>query len=57
MYIKQYNETSCFELIKFVTEDYFEKHANITTKLKQKLFTKVIKMSSKEALVWISRDN
>ncbi len=38
----------CFKLIKFITEDYFTDHTNITTKLKQILFTKVIKMPSKE---------
>ncbi len=55
--LNQYNETSCFQLIKLVTEYYFEEHANITTKLKQKLFTKVIKMSSKEALFGINRES
>ena len=33
-----YNKTSCFKRIKFITEE----HANITTKLSWKLFTKVI---------------
>ncbi len=46
-----YNKTSCFEYIKFITEDYFAKHTNITTKLKLKLFTKVIKKPSEEAWV------
>jgi len=32
-----------------ITEDYFPKHTNITTKLKWKLFTKVIREPSKEA--------
>ncbi len=31
------------------TEDYFTEHTNITTKLKLKLFTKVIEELSKEA--------
>ncbi len=35
---------SCFELIEFITEDIKVKHTNITTKLKWKVFTKVIKM-------------
>ncbi len=43
--------------IKFNTEDYFTEHTNITTELKQKLFTKVIKMLSKEAWVWIDRES
>ena len=33
----------------FITEDNFTEHTNITTKLKQKLFTKEIKEPSKEA--------
>jgi hypothetical protein len=49
--LPQYNKTSCFEQIKFITEDYFTDHTNIATKLKWKLFTKVIKMPSKEAWV------
>ncbi len=52
-----YNETSCWEQIKFITEDYFTEHTNITTKLKQKLFTQVIKLPSKEAWVWIDRES
>ncbi len=40
---------------KFITEDCFTKYTNIATKLKWKLFTKVIKRSSKEAWVWIYR--
>ncbi len=39
--------------IEFITEDWFTKHTNITTKLKWKLFTKVIKSPSEEAWVWI----
>ncbi len=35
----------------FNTEDYFTEYTNITTKLKQKLFTKLIKMLNKEAWV------
>jgi hypothetical protein len=42
---------SGFQSIKFITEDTKAKRTNITTKLKQKLFTKIIKTSSKEALV------
>ncbi len=38
--------------MKFITEDFFTKHANIKTKLKWKLFiTKVIRELSKEAWV------
>ncbi len=33
----------------FITKDYFPKHANITTKLKQILFTKEIREQSKES--------
>jgi hypothetical protein len=32
-----------------ISEDSFTEHTNTTTRLKQKLFTKVIKMPSKEA--------
>ncbi len=39
----------------FITEYYFTQHTNIITKLERKLFTKVIKMPSKEAWVWIDR--
>ncbi len=35
--------------IRKISEDYFTEHTNITTRLKQKLFTKVIKMPSKKA--------
>jgi hypothetical protein len=35
----------------FITEDYFTKDANITTKSKWKLFTKVIIEPSNEAWV------
>ncbi len=38
-----YNKTSSFKLIKFITDDYFTEHTNITTKLNWTLFTKVIK--------------
>jgi len=41
-----YHKTSCFEEIKFITEDTKVKHTNITTKLKLKLFTKVIRAPS-----------
>ncbi len=44
-----YNKTSCLEKIEFITDNYFTKHTNITTKLKQKLFTKVIREQSEEA--------
>ncbi len=43
------NKTTYFEYIVFITEDWFTKCTNITTKLKWKLFTKVIKRASKEA--------
>ncbi len=43
------NKTSSFEQFKFITEDYFTEHTNTTTKLKWKLFTKVMKERSKEA--------
>ncbi len=46
-----YNKTSYFELVKFITRYYFAEHTNITTKLRQKLFAKVIKMPSEEAWV------
>jgi hypothetical protein len=39
----------------FITEDGLTKYANITTNLKWKVFTKVIKRPSKEARVWIDR--
>jgi len=42
---------------KFNTEHYFTEHTNITTKLKWKLFTKVMKMPGKEAWVWIGRES
>ncbi len=48
---EKYNKTSCFELIMFITQDWFTNYANITTKLKWKLFTKVIKRPCKEAWV------
>jgi len=35
-------------MVKFITEDAKVKHPNITTKLKLKLNTKVIKMPSRE---------
>jgi len=35
--------------IKFITKDWFIKYTDITTKLKWKLFTKVIREPSKEA--------
>ncbi len=46
-----HNKTSCFKSIKFITEETKVKHTNITTKLKWKLFAKVIEMPSKEAWV------
>ncbi len=42
---------SYFKQIEFNTEDTKVKHTNITTKIKRKVFTKVIKMPSKEACV------
>ncbi len=39
----------------FITEDNFTEHTNITTKLKWKLFTKVIKILREEAWGWIDR--
>jgi hypothetical protein len=45
-----YNKTSSLQQIKVITEDNFTKDKNITTKLKWKLFTKVIREQSKE--VW-----
>ncbi len=44
-----YNKTSCFKYIKFIFEDTKVKHINITTKLKWKVYTKVIIRPSKEA--------
>jgi hypothetical protein len=37
-------KSSCPEFAKFITEEYFTKHINIKTKLKQKVFTKVINL-------------
>jgi hypothetical protein len=42
---------SCLKLIEFKTEDTKVKYTNMTTKLKWKVFTKVIKMPNEEALV------
>ncbi len=39
----------------FIIEDYFTENTNITTRLKQKISTKVIRTPSKEAWVWIDR--
>ncbi len=39
-----------------ITEDSFTKYTTITTKLKWKLFAKVIKSPSKEAWIWIDRE-
>jgi hypothetical protein len=44
------------ELIKFITANYFPKHTNIATTLKQKLFTKVIREPREEAKVWLYRE-
>ena len=41
----------------FINEDYFTEHTNIATKLKWKLFTKVIKKPIGEAYVWIDRES
>ncbi len=47
-----YNDkTSFLEYIKFINEDTKLKHTNITTKLKWKVFTKVIKMPSQQGLL------
>ncbi len=43
------DKTSCLGWIKFNNEDDFTQDKNITTKLKWKLFTKVIREQSKEA--------
>ncbi len=43
--------------IKFITEDYFTEITNITTKLKQKLLRKVIKMPTEEAWVRIDGES
>jgi hypothetical protein len=56
-HLEFYIKTSCFEIIKFITEEYFTEHTNITTKLKLKLFTKLIKMPSEEAWVWIDTES
>ncbi len=47
----------CLELIKFIAEEYFTKHANITTTTKitkTEFFTKAIKMPFQKA--WVRRD-
>ncbi len=44
-----YNITGWFEQSKLIIEENFTERTNITTKLKQKLFTKVIKMPGKTA--------
>ncbi len=41
--------------MKFINEDYFTEHTNITTKLKWNLFTKVIRESSEEAWGYLDR--
>ncbi len=47
---------SSFEWIEFIAEDWIAKYTNITTKLKWKLFTKVIRRPSEErGLGWIDR--
>ncbi len=43
---QSYNKMICFDQLKFITKDSIVKHTNITTKLKIKAFTKVIKMPS-----------
>jgi hypothetical protein len=43
--------------IKFITEDDFTEHKDITTELKWKLFSKVVKEPSKEAWLWIDRES
>ncbi len=51
-----YDKTNCLEYIKFTSEESFTEHTNNTTKLKWKLFTKVIEMPSAEAWIWIDRE-
>ncbi len=46
---------SCFKLIKFITEDWFTRYANVTTKLSWKLFTEGIKRPSEDAWVRIDK--
>ncbi len=46
-----YNKMSSFKQFKFITEDWFTKYTKISNKLEWKLFTKVIKRPSEEALV------
>jgi hypothetical protein len=41
----------------YFTEDGFPKDTNIATKMKWKLFIKVIREPSKEAWVWIFRES
>ncbi len=50
-----YNKISFLELIEFTTEDLFPKHTIISTKLKRKLFTEVIRGLSKEACIALNR--
>ncbi len=54
----QHDSSSCLEYIKFITEDYLQRMQTLhflQRYLKQKLFTKVIKMSSLKA--WVKRPN
>ncbi len=53
MLLKPYNKMNYFGYFKFITEiqDTIVKYRNITTKLKWKILTKVIKRPSEEAWV------
>jgi hypothetical protein len=46
-----YNEMSCSILLNFITEGSFTKYTNIRAKLKQKIFTKVIRKPNIEIQV------
>jgi hypothetical protein len=48
---------SCFVCIEFITEDWVTKYINNTTKLKCKVFTKLIKNQGRGAWVWIDRES
>ncbi len=49
------NKTSFVEKIEFIPKYYFPKPTNITTKLKWKLFTKVIREPSRETWGLVDR--
>ncbi len=52
----EYDKMSFLFKIKFITEDWFTKYTNITTKLNWKLFTKVIKRQS-EGILGLDRQS